>query len=111
MYAVLKPKRDWNTIGDQFKSHAGFKLPTSCRVTHINIQTDFNLMDLNCCQNLNIFNDINATNTASTNAKTETNAEKCQIECNNFYECKIPVKGFKDQLIKGQSIWMNNVSV
>lgn len=46
-------------------------------------------------------------------SKTESkiDIEECPSDCNNFYECKIVVKGFKDQLVKGQSIWMNNVSL
>lgn len=118
MYVVLKPKFGWNTMGDQFKSHTGLKLPASCRITHINIQNDFNIINLNCCQNLNIFNDINTSNENNTvvnmkKSKTESkiDIEECPSDCNNFYECKIVVKGFKDQLVKGQSIWMNNVSL
>lgn len=126
MYVVLKPKYGWNTIGEHFKSHTGLKLPASCRITHINIQNDFKIMDLNCCRNLNIFNDVNKSN--GTNSKDirnsdkiecdeeresktepESNVVRCPSDCNNFYECKIIVKGFKDQLIKGQSIWTNNL--
>lgn len=46
-------------------------------------------------------------------SKTESkiDMEECPSDCNNFYECNIVVKGFKDQLVKGQSIWMNNVSL
>lgn len=118
MYVVLKPKFGWNTMGEQFKSHNSLKLPASCRITHINIQNDFNIINLNCCQNLNIFNDISTLNDSTAEnikkSKTESkiNTEKdCTSDCNNFYECKIIVKGFKDQLVKGQSIWMNNVSL
>lgn len=115
MYIALKPKFGWNTMGDQFKSHSGLKLPASCRITHINIQNDFNTIDLNCCQNLNIFNDINMSNAVANMKKSKTeskiNNAECSSDCNNFYECKIIVKGFKDQLVKGQSIWMNNVSL
>lgn len=115
MYVVLKPKFGRNTIGEEFKSHAGFKLPASCRITHINIQTDFNVADLNCCQNLNIFSDIKASNDANTTANMQTSETESKIDMdkfpsnyNNFYECKIVVKGFKDQLVKGQSIWITN---
>lgn len=116
MYVVLKPKFGSNTMGDQFKSHDNLKLPASCRITHINIQNDLHVIDLNCCRNLNIFNDINTPNgktieniKKSTKTETKINLKDCPSDCNNFYECKIIVKGFKDQLIKGQSIWMNNV--
>lgn len=129
MYVVLKPKYGWNTIGDQFTSHTGpFRLPASCRRTHINIQNDFKIMDLNCCQNINIFNDVNAANdnnamdnlnwncSESKKQESETaskiKTQKCSSDCDcYYYECKIIVKGFKDQLIKGQSIWLNNVSL
>lgn len=118
MFVVLKPKHGWNMIGDQFKSHNGFKLPASCRTTHINIQNDFNIMNLNCCQNLNIFQDTNITfndsaiaNLQKLKTESEIASEKGPSDCDGFYECKIVVKGFKDQLVKGQSIWMNNVSL
>lgn len=115
MYVVLKPKLDSNTMGEQFKSHSNLRLPASCRITHINIQNDFNVIDLNCCQNLNIFNDIytsNDNNAIENLKKPKTDKiEDFSSDCNSFYECKIVVKGFKDQLVKGQSIWMNNVSL
>lgn len=106
---MLKPKYGWNTIGDQFKNHTGFKLPASCRITSINIQNDFNIMDVNCCQNLHIFNDSAIAKMEKSKTESRINIEKCSFDCNSFYECKIVVKGFKDQLVKGQSIWINNV--
>lgn len=38
------------------------------------------------------------------NKDATTNEE---ITINSFYECNVSVKGFKDQLIKGKSIWIN----
>lgn len=116
MYVVLKPKIGGKRMGDQFiDRHGNLKLPASCRITHINIQNDLDTINLNCCQNLNIFNDMSTPNHATNlkKSKTETKIDSedcpCPSDCASFYECKIVVKGFKDQLVKGQSIWINNM--
>lgn len=132
MYVFLKPRQSIeDEIGEQFERHDRFKLPTMCRTTVLNIQNDSNAVTTNCCQDLSIFHgDFNPldysagdatkktericdqTSSLIVNAPTKhvaTNSESLsktdsRLE-SNFYECKISVKGFKDQLIKGKSIW------
>lgn len=121
MFVILKPKNGISSIGDQFVGHSHFKFPTSCRTTHINIQNDPMNMTLNCCRSLNIFSDNESSSHApivisDTSGKLE-DCNNCELKngiCKEnlssipiFHECNIVVKGFKDQLIKGQSIWAN----
>lgn len=119
MYVVLKPKCSMSSIGDAFKSHSSFKFPASCRTTQINIQNDSANIASNCCQSLNIFNDSDVPNCVpvkngtsdeiddsnSNGLKNGIDREDPSSTHDSFYECNIVVKGFKDQLIKGKSIW------
>lgn len=120
MFVILKPKNGISSIGNEFVGHSNFKFPTSCRTTHINIGNEPMDMPSNCCRGLNIFSD----NESSSYAPIASGTSGKMGNCNNrelkngigkenlssiprFYECNIVVKGFKDQLIKGQSIWAN----
>lgn len=121
MYVILKPKCGISSIGEEFVGHSSFKFPTSCRTTCINIQNDPMDMSTNCCRGLNIFSDNESVQFGLYAPKSSDNSVRdCKShELKNgigkenlssiprFYECNIVVKGFKDQLIKGQSIWAN----
>lgn len=116
MHLFLKPRNGANfEFGDQFQHHSHLKLSTSCRQTLFSIQSDSRLNE-NCCRKLHIFNDIGSNKVKSEDSSTNNervqkdyirnkeDTAKC-ITKTDFYECKIVVKGFKDQLIKGKSIW------
>lgn len=112
MYVFLKPKYKPNdgtfATSEHFEWRDRFELPANCRITVLNIENIKQTTDDNCCKNLNIFND---TMKIGEKISTEVNAahmmaiENEQHSINGFYECKISIKGFRDQLIKGKSIW------
>lgn len=132
MYLFMKPKnRIEHTIDDQFHRHECFKLPTMCRITMLNIENDSDTMTTNCCRNLSIFDDfqlLNSSDAIETNSTEMTDNNQTETTCDkndsmpakcsdlkniiktdaisDFFECKVTIKGFRDQLIKGQSIWM-----
>lgn len=116
MYVMLKSKVH---IGEEyFQQHDSFKLPSTCRTTVLNVENHSDEMALKCCQNLVVYDDMEeSTNSADfTIEKTEDsnygeiskNGHVTQVASSNdlkFYECNIVVKGFKNQLVKGKSIW------
>lgn len=107
MHVFLKPRNGADfEFGDQFQHHSHLKLSTSCRQTLFSIQSDSRLNE-NCCRKLHIFNDIGSNKVKSEVQKDYIQNIKDKISSTktDFYECKIVVKGFKDQLIKGKSIW------
>lgn len=115
MHVFLKPKNGADfEFGDQFQHHSRLKLSTSCRQTLFSIQSDSRL-NKNCCRKLHIFNDIGSNKVKSEDSSTnnervhkdyiQNKKDKMSSTKTDFYECKIVVKGFKDQLIKGRSIW------
>lgn len=77
-------------------------------------------MSTNCCRGLNIFSDNESLSYAPTSS--DNSVRDCKSHelkngigkenslSNSFYECNIVVKGFRDQLIKGQSIWAHQDS-
>lgn len=104
-----------NSVGDEYKHHSTFKLPASCRETYINIENDLSNGNLNCCRSLSIFGDIEMSNHVpiindSIDDQSKIIGTKPSSNCNSFYECNVVVKGFKDPMIKGQSIWVHQVS-
>lgn len=135
MYVFLKPKQALHDpFGDQFERHDEFRLPAMCRTTMLNIRNDSNAAATNCCQDLLVFDDdlkpMNQSNNETNktdlicestedsrlpnnhenvpkNGEMDFASEKSLR--NSFFECKISVKGFKDQRIKGKSIWVHKI--
>lgn len=112
MYVFLKPKYKPSdgdfAISEHFEWRDRFELPANCRITVLNIENIKQTTDDNCCKNLNIFNDaekIGEKISTEVNAAQLTAIENEMHSINGFYECKISIKGFRDQLIKGKSIW------
>lgn len=112
MYVFLKPKYkpsyDDFATSEHFEWRDRFELPANCRITVLNIENTNQSTDENCCKNLNVFNDaleIGERILTEVNAAPPTAIENEMHTINGFYECKISIKGFKDQLIKGKSIW------
>lgn len=112
MYVFLKPKHkpsdgDFVT-SEHFEWRDRFELPANCRITVLNIENINQTTEDNCCKNLNVFNDaigIGEKISTEVNEAQSTVVENEMQSINGFYECKISIKGFKDQLIKGKSIW------
>lgn len=115
MYLFLKPKHPpfdgVFDIGEHFEWRDRFELPANCRITVLNIENMNRTTDDNCCKNLNIFNDASEIAEKIPNGKPSTGESVALVpenemhSINGFYECKISIKGFKDQLIRGRSIW------
>lgn len=116
MYVFLKPKYRLSAeafeIDEYFEWRDRFELPASCRITVLNIETTNQPTDDNCCQNLNVFSDEKIgsdipSEGEMTDSKVEPSMgnENEMHTINGFYECKVSIKGFKDQLIRGKSIW------
>lgn len=119
MYLILKPKCNEIPFADGFKNYSSIKFPASCRTTRINILNDSVNVASNCCRGLSIFNDNDISNNVPVKSEVHENIENSTTNgCNDgteeesrssahdsFYECNVVVKGFRDHLIKGQSIW------
>lgn len=128
MYILLKTTHKIDeSMAANFQRLDYFQLPTLCRITKLNIQNDSNNLNVNCCRDLSIFND--ATSNGHKINGTTFNRNECngtehknhfndngtssdsntfnKIDTNEFlYECKISIKGFRDQLINGKTIWI-----
>lgn len=113
MFLYVKPKENDKIISaneNQFELCEDFRLPSACRTTLINIAKENENFHEKCCQNLSIFDEFgqNEKSAMQTNSpKMQNEKETAEANNGNFYECKVPIKGFKDQLIKGKSIWTN----
>lgn len=115
MFIFLKSKREINSheIHVDLEAHEEFRLPSNCRTTMINIGNDMSKTALNCCRDLNIFSEDDSLITSATTETIETAQRETEDHNNQsttitnyFYECKVSVRGFKDQLVKGKSIWV-----
>lgn len=74
--------------------------------TDSNGSDDFNVMEVP-----NAEKTVESTYVKRIECKSTVNhydtTKKENVTITSFYECKISVKGFKDQLIKGKSIWIH----
>lgn len=90
----------------------------------MNIENDSDDSRLNCCQRLAVYDDMvhlindklsvsigdnigtsNRTDQQNTINIHGTDDMSASDTGSKYYECAVIVKGFKNQLIKGQSIW------
>lgn len=120
MFVLLKTTGQMNeTMADSFQRLDYLRLPNLCRITKFDIQNNSNELNSNCCKDLFIFTDTctdtnvsievpnEVTNAVNSNDKSTKNNDFFNINDNEFlYECKISVKGFRDQLNNGKSIWI-----
>lgn len=122
MFILMKTKEKLaEGMMEDFQCLDYLRLPTQCRVTRLDIRNNSNGSKSNCCHNISIFNEsISVANTTvnhineSTEMKPNENGS-IQTNESNFsimekgellYACKISVKGFRDQLNNGTSIWI-----
>lgn len=115
MFVFLRPKSGLeHDLSGQFIRHTNLKLASSCRITLFNIQNDAGNSRGNRFDQLDIFNDANdihvssINNIQSTQQKSENKTQYLNhLNTENvFYECNIILKGFKDKMVKGKSIWI-----
>lgn len=101
---------------DLFIKNEMFSMPKNCKTTIFNIRNNSINNFSNCCHDLIIFKDlrnlqINQTESVECNELKNDDAEMKTDEQNDdnycWYESIVRVKGFKDVLVKGKSIWQN----
>lgn len=122
MFVLLKTKEKIaEDMIEDFQCHDYLRLPTQCRITRFDIRNNSNGSKSNCCRDISIFNEssstvanhmnksssestpnVNVVAENATNESTVSTMEKGEL----LYECKISVKGFRDQLNNGTSIWI-----
>lgn len=78
----------------EFEMHAEIVFPSTCRTTILNIDGQDADTSGSCCEKAIQPDD----------ASTAQEREMIN-EVTSYFECKIAVKGFKDQLVKGVDIW------
>lgn len=108
MFLFIKPRHLENHPSDvEFELHEDITFPSTCRTTVLNIENPMENMSLNCCKNLNVYNDMlpNAEKSEEDITKAHTGMSEMTANLSSYFICKVCVKGFKDQLVKGTSIW------
>lgn len=107
MFVLLKP-RQLDTFSDDdnhFVRRDDFAFSANCRTTVLNIKNNDENLTLNCCRDLDIYSDaVNEVNSSSGTVNKDDATAKSLNDL-TFYECKVYVKGFKEQSIKGRSVW------
>lgn len=100
---------------DLFRLHEGFRLPRSCKTVFLNLMNTAAPTRKNCCQELIVYEDMVA-DYSNLNVgdmmeddkiinDTNTNGDLINIDDAVWYESTVFVRGFKDVLVKGKSIW------
>lgn len=117
MFVFIRPTDvDAFVVEDQFEQRENFSLPHNCRTTILNIESGSGNLSLNCCRDLDIFSDgqnqFSSTNHSDADEGVDESIKEEQtiddsVHIEIFFECKLFVKGFKDQLVKGNSVWKN----
>lgn len=106
---VLIHKRDDSSsnVNDLFQK-SNFFIPNKCRKFILNIQNKTDDMGVaitpDCCRYMNVYNGLNNLNIVVPKESSNTD-ERNANEKYAWFESKIVVKGFKDVLVRGKSIW------
>lgn len=113
----LCPRSPDHTIDlEHFVKLEDYELPLhSCKTTVFNLRNVSEQEHTNCCQDLIVYKDlsnfditqsnIGNTTTKVTKPETGTTENYDNLENRVWYEMNTFVKGFKDVLVKGKSIW------
>lgn len=108
MFLFLKPKHSEHLLSDtDFDQHAEITIPPTCRTTVFNIESCGDDTSQNCCKNLNVYNDKIASTSEIPDQKVEDKVECTDLlaKASSYFVCKVSVKGFKNQPVKGASVW------
>lgn len=111
MYVLLKKQSTGTTTNNEIeffqeKYYDGVAL--KCKTVTLNIQTELNSeIDLNCCRDILIFQDMTNLNINRDEDAVNEKNQKTEETIISWFESKVIVKGFKDVLIKGKRIWVN----
>lgn len=119
MFVLLNPKVKPAKTDDSFQLTEDFRLPRSCKTVILNLQNKSHSIKSNCCEHLIVYDDLQADYDKLTvtddelEAETEATDDKVnemtedfnEISATDWYNSTIFVRGFKDVLVKGKSIW------
>ncbi len=118
MFVLLHPKVKPPETDDLFQLSEDFRLPRSCKTVILNLQNTAASIKTNCCEHLVVYDDLLADydNLKVTDDKidlvevddekaTERNNDLSGINAVAWYNSTVFVRGFKDVLVKGKSIW------
>lgn len=122
MFVLLNPKVKSSVSDDSFQLIEDFQLPRSCKTVILNLNNNSDAIKTNCCEHLVVYDDllVDYDNLTVTDEKIlsmegdnknidEMNAESDDSNEAVWYNSTIFMRGFKDVLVKGKSIW--NVDV
>lgn len=116
MFVLLNPKMKSTDSNDSFQLIEDFRLPRSCKtvVLHLKNVSD-DATRTNCCENLVVYDDLltDYENLKVTDDKFESlsandvdeTTDSSDINSTNWYNSTVFVRGFKDVMVKGKSIW------
>lgn len=118
MFVLLNPKVKPTASDDLFQLNEDFRLPRSCKTVILNLQNISDSIKTNCCEHLVVYDDLLADydNLKVTDDKTvsqeadeeivnERSKDLTDINEAVWYNLTTFVRGFKDVLVKGKSIW------
>lgn len=94
----------------EFELRTDISFPSNCRTSVLNIANhdETDSVSLKCCKNFDVYSDLMAaTQQSEENDISANSTETAALAANttSYFECKVSVKGMKDQLVKGVSIW------
>lgn len=118
MFVLLNPKVKPAKTDDSFQLTEDFRLPRSCKTVILNLTNISNSIKSNCCEHLIVYDDLltDYDNLKVTDDKlvpaeaaddnaNDVNNDSSDMSGRDWYNSTIFVRGFKDVLVKGKSIW------
>ncbi|KAJ6632728.1 hypothetical protein Bhyg_17218 [Pseudolycoriella hygida] len=114
MFVLLNSKvKPSNMCEDRFQLYEDFRLPRSCKTVVLNLRNTSPPTKMNCCEHLVVYDDLlnDSLNVVDKQmASMEINCDKSDdvtddITGMGWHGSTVFVRGFKDVLVKGKSIW------
>lgn len=114
MFVLLNPKVKSPALDDLFQLNEDFRLPRSCKTVILNLKNISDSIKTNCCEHLVVYDDLladydNLTVTDGNIPAMELDEkvvnDLADINDAVWYDSTVFVRGFKDVLVKGKSIW------
>lgn len=120
MFVLLNPKVKPTQPDEMFQLLEDFRLPRSCKTVILNLKNNSDSIKTNCYENLVVYDDLHLLadyeNLTVTDDKVvaidvdEKTVDERDVDLNDineavWYNSGIFVRGFKDVLVKGKSIW------
>lgn len=116
MFVLLNPKaKALPPDDDSFQLIEDFRLPRSCKTVVLNLQNTTKSTLLNCCEHLIVYDDLltEYNNLKVTDeiavflndSDNDRNNGTDDINETIWFNSTVFVRGFKDELVRGKSIW------